>query len=100
MHALIRKIVTVRWTRRLFPYLFLFGCLGLEMHLAYYHERELLQDRIAVISLVALFFSLHLLKIRFRGLKLVFFFLLSWLIGLIEITHTAYIFGNGRGFSL
>ena len=100
MYSLTRKIVAARWTRRIFPYSFLLACLGLEMYLAYYHERYLLQDRICVISMIVLFFSLHLLKIRFRGLKLVFFFIFTGIMGLILTVHTGYLLGNGQGFSL
>ena len=99
-HAVFRFLSTRKIFRRIFPYGLLVCILLVEMYAAYYHQRKILEDRFCFLSLITLFFSLHLLKVRIHGWKRVVSLLFLWLIGLILTVHTAFLFGNGGGFTL
>jgi|GEM_PF-2787709 len=86
--------------RRVFPYGFLICILLVEMYAAYYHQRDILIDRFTPVCLIVLFFALHLLGVKIRGWKNIPVWIGLWLIGLILTVHTAFLFGNGGGFTL
>lgn len=92
--------ITKEILRRIFPYGFLICILLVEMYAAYYHKRDILIDRFSLISLITLFFSLHLLEVKIRGWKMILTLLLLWIIGLILTVHSGFLFGNGGGFTL
>ena len=97
---MLRFVITRKLFRRVFPYGLLIGYLFLEMYAAYNQKRDLFADRFTVLGLILLFFSLYLLKIRIKGKALAFSILFLWILGLILTVHTAFLFGNGNGFSL
>ncbi|MBE6372823.1 MAG: LTA synthase family protein [Lentisphaerae bacterium] len=98
-HRLACFISTRRIFRRVIPYAFILAILLREAFTAYYDEyAAVLADSRAIVCWIFVLFCLRLTtrKNRFRGIGVIFTSLLC----LILVLHTAFIHGNGNGFSL
>ena len=85
--------------RRIFAYGFILAIFIRECFTAYYDEyASVLADSRSIICWIFLLFSIRLLT-RNTVVRLLSVFL-TFLLSLISILHTAFIYGNGNGFSL